>query len=228
MTILASDNFTRANNTDLGAAWDVTVGDEATGFQIVSNLAIQETTNDTSESNNSAAWPADQYSSTTYGTAPATGLGAGVGPMCRCAVTSNTYYRLICSLSGYEISRFNSGTFTSLASGGTTHTAADTATLEVRTNGTNCDWVLKKNGAQFASGTDTTPLASGRAGIAYSSTSTASIAAWEGGDFVSVILPRRLKFKTLLERRYKVSFPAELDVNTWYRSLVERLRMVFA
>lgn len=188
MTILASDNFTRANNADLGAAWDPNVNEGSGTFTISSNTAVPSSLGgDLSETNNTVSWPNDQYAEVTLGTTAADGAGAGSGPTCREATGSQTYYRLVGNASGYGFDRCVNGTFTILSSGtGTTFVSGDKLRLEVKTNGANADWVLKKNGAQFASGSDASPIASGRAGIGYSSTSTvATLLTWEGGDFVT-------------------------------------------
>lgn len=188
MTILATDNFTRANNADLGTAWDENTGEAGpNGFDISANTAVPSNLGaDSSETNNSVTWPDDQYSEVTYNATTTNGVGTGCGPTCREATGATlTYYRAVGNSDGYELGRRVTGTFTSLSSGaGTVFAAGDKLRLEVRVNGANCDWILKKNGVQFASGTDTSPIASGRAGIAHSSVSTiASLSAWEGGDF---------------------------------------------
>lgn len=185
MTILASDNFTRANNADLGTAWDECTGDtDVNGFDISANTAIPAAGSDTSETNNSVTWPDDQYAEVTHFNPTADGAGAGSGPMCRAsAAGANTRYRLVGNASGYGMERVVAGAFTILRnSTGTTFAAGDKMRLEVRTSGANCIWTLKKNGVQFDTDTDTSPIASGSAGIAFSSTSTtAAVSAWEGG-----------------------------------------------
>jgi hypothetical protein len=190
MSVLASDTFVRANNADLGTAWDECTGESSSGgFDISANTAIPAlTASDSSETNNSVSWPNDQYSQVTHSTTTANGVGAGSGPTCRAATgATRTYYRLVGNASGYEFGRKVAAAYTALSSGtGTTFTSGDTLYLEVKTNGANADWICKKNGTSFDSGTDTSPIASGRAGIAFSSTSTAaSLSAWEGGDFAA-------------------------------------------
>ena len=192
MSILASDTFVRANNADLGTSWDECTGEsQVGGFNISSNTAIPAAvSSDSSETNNAATWPNDQYSQVTLTNPIADGVGAGSGPVCRAATgTTVTRYRLIGNASGYDFARFVAGAYTSLSSGsGTTFAATNTLYLEVKTNGANADWICKKNGTSFVSGTDTTPIASGRAGIAHSSTSTtAALSAWEGGDFGATV-----------------------------------------
>jgi hypothetical protein len=187
VAILFTDDFNRANNADVGASWDpnaaVGIGD---GLKIVSNLAAFTTNNDTEETVNAISAPNNQYAEATLGTTTTSGVGAGYGIVCRSAGTAHTGYRLVGNASGYELARFNAGTITSLSSGsGTTFTTGDKIRLEVRTNGANCDWILKKNGTQFASGTDTSPIASGKVGITYSTNDATAtgIDAFEAGDF---------------------------------------------
>jgi hypothetical protein len=64
MTQLASDNFTRADNADLGTAWDPCSGESGpNGFEIFSNAAVPSNNGqDCSETNNTVTWPPDQYS----------------------------------------------------------------------------------------------------------------------------------------------------------------------
>ena len=192
MSILASDTFVRANNADLGTSWDECTGEpQPGGFDISSNTAIPiAVSGDSSETNNAATWPNDQYSQVTLTNPTANGVGAGSGPVCRAATGATvTRYRLIGNASGYDFARFVAGAYTSLSSGsGTTFAATNTLYLEVKTNGANADWICKKNGTSFASGTDTSPVASGRAGIAHSGPSTtAALSAWEGGDFGATV-----------------------------------------
>lgn len=193
MTILATDNFTRADNADLGTAWDENTGDSSpNGLNISANTAVPaDVTLDSSETNNTVTWPNDQYSECTFGATAADGVGSGVGVTCREATGATvTYYRAVGNASGFQLSRAVAGAFTSLSSGaGTTFTAGDKLRLQVKTNGANADWVLFKSGVSFASGSDTSPIASGRAGVGHSSTSTvASLSAWEGGDLTTSVV----------------------------------------
>lgn len=190
MAVFATDNFTRADNASLGSPWNPNTGDsDAGGFKIASNTAQPDNvTQDSSEGNSAVTYPTDYYVEVTYGTTNADGVGAGSGPSAYQSITAKTMYRAVGNASGYELFRFNAGVGTSLSSGsGTTFALGDKLRLEIRVNGANRDWVLKKNGVQFASGTDTSPLTtSAQAGIAHSSTSTTgAITFWETGDFTS-------------------------------------------
>lgn len=187
MTLLASDNFRRTDTGDLGASWSPPWGN---AFSIVSDTAkatIPE--NNSGERYTAVTWPDDQYSEVVLGAVAATGVGFGAGPACRMAAASMTLYWLTANADGWEVARHVSGVYTALDNDTSpTFAAGDVVRLEVRTNGANCDWVAKKNGVQFASGTDTSPITSGSAGIAHSSTdTTATINQWSGGnlDFTS-------------------------------------------
>jgi hypothetical protein len=200
MAELASDAFTRANSADLGASWDPHPSKSGL-FEVLSNAAhITSATNneDGCETYNAISAPNDQYSEVTLATPSATGLGTGYGVVCRFSPSVNTGYRVVACSEGWELGRFVTGTWTALGSFSTTTFAdGDVLRLEVRTNGANCDWTVKKNGSTVTSGTgtDTSPVASGSVGIAYSSASAASdgISAWAAGDFGSAsIAPRAL------------------------------------
>lgn len=183
MTELASDNFDRADGA-LGANWTANSAESGT-LTIVSNAVARGTDSDASAIYNAVAWPNDQYSEITIGTAD-TVVGNGMGPICRSPSSSvKTYYRLIVSSSGYELLKFVAGGNTSLASGtGTTFAAGNTARLEC-TGGATTTLRMYKNGVQFGGDiTDSSsPITSGNAGIAYSSSSDETIASWAGGDF---------------------------------------------
>lgn len=183
MTILATDSFNRGNSGDLGASWDVMTSE--TAMAIVSNAAQASIASvDCSESNNTVTWPNDQYSEITYGTVGVgTATGIGHGPACRMATGARTYYRAIGSEDGYELGKFVAGSYTQLATGtGTIFANSNTYKLSL----SSTTWTLYKNGTSFATNTDSA-IASGRAGITYSSPSDTlgSIDSWEGGDLAA-------------------------------------------
>jgi hypothetical protein len=193
MATIFTDNFTRANSTDLGTNWgECTEFAASLGFDISSNTAIPgDRTNDTSETEDSQTYPDDQWAEATFAAVSSAGVGSGAGVMCRAAQGSvNTRYRLVGCASGYELGKFVAEAFTSLSSGsGTTFAASDVIRLETVTSGANCAWTLKKNGTTFASGTDTSPIASGRPGVAHSSTTTTdALASFSAGDFSGVTI----------------------------------------
>jgi hypothetical protein len=181
MTTLATDNFNRANNADVGANWD-TIN---TAMNISSNKVIYSSINaDCGEVYNAVTWPDDQYSQVVLKTPQASGTNHGFGAICRGDAAANTCYRLIASGSGWEVDRVVSGVGT-LITNSATPTFADGDVVRLELLGTR--WTVKKNGAIFASGIDTN-IATGKAGICYSSTDAAGgfLDDWEGGNLVDL------------------------------------------
>lgn len=185
MSQLVSDDFNRADNTDLGTTWDPNLADASNlGLRITSNAALEPlpgSVSDSSETYNAITWPSDQYTEVTYGATAANGAGAGIGPTCRAINGTLTFYRAVGNASGYGLSSAVAGTFNTISSGtGTTFAAADTLRLELQ--GTT--WRLKKNGTTFQTSTDSAISAANRGGIGFSSADSGTTAtSWAGGDF---------------------------------------------
>ena len=177
MTILATDAFD-GTDADLGTAWDVMTSEDAwlrlSGVAQPTNLL-----NDATESNNSVTWPDDQYS-VAPATVDATTAGAGPGVAVRCATGSRTYYRVVINGDGeWELAKLVTGTFTSLASGTTTYSAGAIIRLESQSTTLRAYY----NGSQLGTDVTDSAIATGRAGVSYSSPAvSASLASWEGGD----------------------------------------------
>lgn len=174
MTTLASISFTRADSADLGSDFDANTGTSSTGMEILSNAAHCPSgisTNDTAETYNVTSCPSEGWIEFALGTVTASGVGAGYGVLWFSDATAKTYYRLVANGSGWEFGRFNAGAFTSLGSGSTAFANGDVGRLEITISGANRAWVVKKNGTTVSggTGTDTSPLTSGRAGVGYSS-----------------------------------------------------------
>lgn len=179
-TELAADTFDRANE-QLNVSPNWTTSD--TSFSVIGNAASTAgSTGDSQGEWTAIAWPNDQYSQVILDVTGAAGLGTGYGPSCRFATAAKTGYRLIASGSGWELLRFNAGVSTNLgSSAGTTFAVGDTVYLSI----VGAVWTVKKNGATVSggTGTDGSPIASGNAGIVYSSTAAVAdgIASWSGG-----------------------------------------------
>lgn len=208
MTALATDNFNRANNANLGTAWDVMTGEA--NLEIVSNqcsVTPGSTAADATESNNSVTWPGDQYSQVTFAQCNYTGGandGVGIGPAVRCSTAARTYYRCCCAgttANGTEIAKMIAGSYTALAHGGAAWVNTDTAYLSV----VGTALTAKRNGSNVTTATDAS-IASGRPGISYSSSSSSGTPAvdnWEGGDLASTtvsLVPSMRHFDALLVR----------------------------
>lgn len=186
MAALATDDFNRADTVgpDLGPNWtNVAAGGMAVnGFQIVSNAVAPTTTgSDKLEFYSGVAWPADQYSQAKV-TVSGTGADAGVGVAVRCD-TDGSQYRAVVNKAGANnvgIHRQIGASFLNLGTRTTTWVDGDALRIEVQ--GTTIR--VYQNGAQLGADVTDTGLASGSAGIAYSSTTTsASMDDWEGGTF---------------------------------------------
>lgn len=187
MAVLASDNFTRADNADIGVAWTP----EQDSFKILSNKATSAnpSTSDAAEGYTALTFPDNQWSEVTYGVVGTAGIGTGNGACVRAAAGVN-YYRIIMSGAGYEFAKIVGGGFTSLGSSATPVVASgDRAYLEMqgqqpvcKTNSTN-----GVGGTPFGSFATDASLASGVAGVAYSAidATPVTLSNWVGGDFIS-------------------------------------------
>jgi hypothetical protein len=192
MSILATDDFERPDNADLGANW-TPLSDGVGGgdnFTIVSGAAKSPDTIDSCEVYVSATWPDNQWSEVTLSATNANGQGAGVGPAVRCADTGTvTYYRFVGNGSGWSLGFFSAGSHTEIATATTpTFAAGDRLYLEVQ--GTTL--IAKKNTTNGEGGTEVTTastttngnISTGKAGICHSTSDvTSAVGFWQGGDF---------------------------------------------
>lgn len=192
MAVLASDTFTRANNADLGTAWDVQTGQAA--FSLTSNAATpSSTTADCGETYNGVTWPNDQYSqakvSMTGGTS-----GVGPGVACRCSSSAHTLYRaVVCgaATNNIELAKFVTGTYTMVTQRTQTWTNGTVLRLEVQGSSLR----IYAGGTQLGATVTDAAIASGRAGINYSSELGAPILDdWEGGDFTTTVSPQHTTY----------------------------------
>jgi hypothetical protein len=176
MAVLASDNFNRANSSDLGTSWDVIP--TLAACQVASNVAALSTTSiDCAESYNGVTWPDDQYSQLTL---PTLGSGSDGGPCARVSISAATFYIADTTSSNMRLMRVISGSWTELTAFGSGATAGDIIRIEVQST------TLKyfQNGTQRLSTTDSN-ITSGRAGLLlYAVDDPAAITGdnWEGGS----------------------------------------------
>lgn len=183
MAVLASDNFNRANNGDLGTAWDVMTSEMA--LTVSSNTAVPNVMgNDCTETNNSVTWPDNQYSQAVVTvTGGTSGGGEGAGVCVRGSASARTYYRIIANAAAtnnVEIAKFSGG-YTQLAVITSSWSGANTMKAEI-SGSAPATITVYKNGSSIGSTTDSS-IASGRAGATYSATvTTAVLDDWEGGD----------------------------------------------
>lgn len=189
MSILATDDFDRADNADLGANW-TPVNDGSNGgdnFTIVSNAAKSPNTSDSAELYTALSAYADQWAEATLGGLGPNGVGAGTGVLVRgSSGASFDYYRLVASSEGWSLDEYNAGAHVAtLASGSLTFSNGDRIYLEIQ--GTTL--IAKRNTTNGAGGTTLTTqtdatIASGRPGIAHSTDAPDTfISSWQAGDF---------------------------------------------
>lgn len=178
---LATDNFNRANENPLSnSVWSTVSGLSA--MQIVSNVATPTNLNvDCGSRYSGISWPNDQYSK-----AKLSDNGGQNGPalLVRCAAAATTFYMLAVNhgaTNNITIYSTVAGTFTALTGFPVTQAWTDGDTWELRATGTQIQCFL--NGTQVGPTVTSSTIASGSAGIGYSSTSTsASVEDWEGGN----------------------------------------------
>lgn len=185
MSILASDDFNRANGT-LGANWTTRTGESA--MAVVSNQATP-----TDSSNNCSAyysgaligggaWPADQYAESTLGATLETATDNGGGATVRCATAANTAY--FCQSNSVEtrIYKAVAGAYTQLGSDG----AAGAVGSLIRLTASGTSITCAKNGSAVVGPVTDSSIASGNAGIRGSSASlNGPVNSWEGGDLLT-------------------------------------------
>lgn len=181
MSVLATDNFNRADQNPLATNW-TDAGDTSPLKLLTNQIVPSNVSNDCSAFYNAVAFPNDQYSQITMASAESGGGGQGGGPGVRMA-TSKNYYRLVgdkAASTNWELAKKVAGTYTQI--GTATQSWSDGDTIYIEIKGTQI--VTKKNGTGFGSWATDSSLANGKAGITYSSTSsTWACDNWEGGDF---------------------------------------------
>jgi hypothetical protein len=135
MSVLATDDFNRANNTDVGASWTPQSGE--TRFGIVSNTAQPSVTNaDCGEQYSGLTWPNDQYAQAKTTVDAGTwsnqdGIGVGV----RMAAAADTLYRAVINNNASNtiaIDRRTAGAATNLGFRSVTYGAGGVLKLEVQ------------------------------------------------------------------------------------------------
>lgn len=127
----------------------------------------------------------DQYAQLVVSSVEADGVGAGLGVTLRMATGSQAYYRIVANASGTEIGVKNP-TYTLIKNDTTAW--ADGDVLYVQISGSTI--TVKRNGTTISALTSVdATLASGRVGLAFSSSSNLHIDNWEGGDLPTGLGP---------------------------------------
>lgn len=178
--ILATDDFNRADNADLGALWDM-VPTLTFAFKVLSNAAAPASaTVYAAESYNGITWPDDQYAQAEV---TAVAGGAGIGVLVRVSVVDESYYALTVARGGspnVTLLRMVIGVGTILATETIAFTDGDAFRLEVV--GTMLRVFAR--GIHFASlDVDDGAVLTGRGGVINEAGpgSAVSLDNWEGG-----------------------------------------------
>lgn len=194
MSVLASDAFTRANETPLASPWVKTISAAGT-FDLSSNHVIPHAdVTDCMAHYTGPTWPNDHYAQAVLtGTPGGTETGIGVAVRCSTASGGSGYWAVVRVTTGGNecyISRWLNGSYTNITQRTVSWINGDILRLEVQ--GTTLrvyrSTPLVSGGAFVQLGADITDanIASGAAGIAYSSTmATGTLDTWEGGDLAA-------------------------------------------
>lgn len=180
MSVLATDNFDRTNNTTLGANWTLTSGGGA--FHILTNRAANGS-NDlvTLMSYTGVSAPANQYAQCVISDASANS-DQGMGPAVRVATGATTAYFAQPNTSEIKLYKVVTDTFTQLGSDAAA--VANGNTVYIEANGTSI--TAKKNGSTIVGPITDSGIASGNFGLwSYTNEGVEADAVddWEGGDF---------------------------------------------
>lgn len=162
MATLATDAFTRANETPIASPW-ITTGHGGTSINLVSNTFRGSTASSSNAAwyDGSITWPNDQWSEFTVS---AVG-GSDGGPMVRVSTAVGFYAYMVTPEGGgvlnlYKISD-NSFAVIASSAGSNGYQIGDTIRIEAEGNVIR----VKRNGATVITHTDSTsPIASGRPG----------------------------------------------------------------
>lgn len=173
MSVLASDNFNRANAANLGANWSIPSG--ANGIPIVSNQ-ITEGTFPAIEYYSAISWPNDQYVKLVLKTV-STVNDSGVGPAARVSAGGNLYFGQA-TTSEIRMYSLVSSSYTQL--GSDAGAAATSDVIQLDASGTSL--TLRKNTSVIVGPVTDSALGSGNAGI-WNTDIACTADDWEGGDF---------------------------------------------
>lgn len=198
MTELASDDFNRADNTDLGANWNNISG--STGPLTIFTNAVRWTAaldDGTEVYDGGIAWPNDQYSQCTVTGSGASGANPDTGPgVCVRGSAGTNMYRVCIGFGASSgetgIAKFVSAAHTALGAFGTDGFVSGDV-LRVEVSGSTI--TVFRNGTQVEQRTDTS-ITSGNPGLSYSSVQGDShMDDWSGGDLQNPVTyggsPRR-------------------------------------
>lgn len=188
MSVLAQDNFNRANSGSLGANW--TTGTALSAPGILSNAFATQGASDHGAFYNAITWPNNQYSQVAA-VVNATSFNTDGAPLARMASGAWTAYLWdISNVPQGKLFKVVATAFTGISTAtNLTCNAGDTVRLE--TQGTTIRGLVNGSVISGQSQTDSA-ISSGSAGVFFSSATATTTAWWdnfEGGDFVTTLPP---------------------------------------
>lgn len=183
MGVLATDNFTRANESPLsqGGNWS---NPGSLFFQLTGNVALPvDASNDDHSWYTGVAFPDDQYASVTLNSPGAWPAEAGIGVMLRFA-DANNLYRIVTDTTEVAVAKQQSGAYSLITTRATTFATGDVLRAEIQ--GTTLR--VFKNGVQLGAdiADGATTLAAGSPGLFNSGPTGGSpvgFTGFEAGDF---------------------------------------------
>lgn len=182
MTILATDDFNRANDpTGLGANW--TNNDVGAFYTVTGSQAQVTSIVPVLHRYTAISWPNDQYAKVTLTTLTAAS-DEGPGPACRLSAVEQTGYIVQANTTEIKLYQVAQGSFTQLGSDAAA--AATNDVLELICSGTSLS--VKKNGATIIGPLADSPgIAAGSAGLwGFQASATVTVDNFEGGDLEAV------------------------------------------
>jgi hypothetical protein len=195
MSVVASDDFNRADNADVGATW-TTVG---AALRITSNAAVFSTGNDAdSAETHTTTLATDHWAEGVIKSPIAGGVGQGYGVIVRASTGGSFgYYRAVGNSSGWSLDEFGGGGFVGNLASGSSPTFANGDTIYLEAQGSTL--VVKKGTTNGAGGTTVTTqsdatLTGTLAGIGYSSSGGGGgVDAFVMGDFTGAATPQYIE-----------------------------------
>lgn len=179
MSVLATDDFNRANSTGLGSAsW--TTANSCTSFNVASNTAAVLFNTFGGNYYNAVVWPNAQYGQVVLASPLATSADEGVGPVVRLASGAFTGYWVQAGAGDTRLYKIVAGAFTQLGSTASASSLGDV--IKLLANGTTLT-VTRQGIAICGTPLTDASISSGNVGIFGSSSGpNAALDSFEGGD----------------------------------------------
>lgn len=188
-SVLATDDFNRADSTGLGLNWTKPVA-ATNQFNVSGNKAIPAnfSSGDSYDAYSAITWPNDQYSKVKVTVSGTSGSEQGMGPSVRMDLVLKTVYTAVAdhaASNNVALDKIVNNTGTNL--GLVTQAFTDGDYFQIQSVGTTISVIY--GGSTIISVSDAA-IGSGYAGMRYSTAETsASGDDWEGGDLAAAAVP---------------------------------------